>query len=110
MERRDVLRAMAVIAITPRWLLAQTAQNQNAAPPLPAPVPWTLGLNPRTPLPQTTVADAVLEAIPLYLSVTEMATLVRLSDVFMPKGKRPGALDAATPAFLDFLIGHSPEV
>ncbi len=101
---------MAVIAITPRWLLAQAAQNQNAAPALPAPVPWTLGLNPRTPLPQTTVADAVAETTPSYFSSTEMATLTRLSDVFMPKGEQPGALDAETPAFLDFLIGHSPAV
>jgi len=101
---------MAVIAITPRWLLAQAAQNQNAAPALPAPVPWTLGLNPRTPLPQTTVSDAVATTIPSYFSAVEMATLSHLSDVFMPKGERPGALDAETPAFLDFLIGHSPAV
>src|ERR1700753_1254783 len=110
MERRDVLRAMAVIAITPRWLLAQVTQNQNAAPPLPAPVPWTLGLNPRTPLPQTTVADAVAETTPSYFSAAEMATLTRLSRVFMPRGERPGAVDAETPVFLDFLIGHSPAV
>lgn len=110
MERRDVLRAMAVMAITPRWLLAQTGQNQNAAPALPAPVPWTLGLNPRTPLPQTTVADAVAETTPSYFSAAEMAALTRLCDLFMPKGQRPGALDAETPVFLDFLIGHSPVV
>ena len=28
----------------------------------------------------------------------------------MPRGEHPGALDAETPAFLDFLIGHSPAV
>ena len=68
MERRDVLRAMAVLAITPRWLLAQAGQNSTAAPVLPAPVPWTLGLNPRTPLPNTTVADAMAETVPSYFS------------------------------------------
>jgi hypothetical protein len=110
MERREVLRAMAVLAITPRWLLAQAGQNQGAAPALPAPVPWTLGLNPRTPLPNTTVADAIAETVPSYFSAAEMATLIRLSDVFMPRGEHPGALDAETPGFLDFLIGHSPAV
>ncbi len=110
MERREMLRAMAVLAVTPRWLLAQAGQNQNAAPALPAPVPWTLGLNSRTPLPQTTVADAIAETVPSYFSAAEMASLIRLCDAFVPKGEHPGALDAETPAFLDFLIGHSPAV
>ena len=108
MERREFLRAMAVLAITPRWLLAQ--QN-NAAPALPAPVPWTLGLNPRTPLPQTMVADTAGEMVPTFFSAAQIATLRRLSDVMLPRTQRhPGALDAKTPEFLDFLIGHSPAV
>jgi hypothetical protein len=108
MERREFLRAMAVLAITPRWLLAQ--QN-NAAPALPAPVPWTLGLNPRTPLPQTMVADTAGEMVPTFFSAAQIATLRRLSDVMVPRTQRhPGALDAKTPEFLDFLIGHSPAV
>lgn len=111
MERREMLRAMAVFAVTPKWLLMQAGQNQNAAPVLPAPVPWTLGLNPRTPVPDTTVADAAAETVPTYFSPTEMATLARFADVLVPKTtKHPGALDAETPAFLDFLIGHSPAV
>lgn len=109
MERREFLRTMAVLAITPRWLIAQ--QNNAAAPALPAPVPWTLGLNPRTPLPETMVADAAGEMVPSFFSATQMATLRHLSDVMLPKTeKHPGALDAKTPEFLDFLIGHSPAV
>lgn len=109
MERREFLRAMAVLAITPRWLVAQ--QGTNAAPALPAPAPWTLGLNPRTPVPQTMVADAASETIPSFFSPAQMATLRRLADVMLPKsGQHPGALDARTPEFLDFLIGHSPAV
>ena len=109
MERREFLRAMAVLAITPKWLLAQ--QNSNAAPALPAPVPWTLGLNPRTPLPHTTVADAAGETVASFFSATQMATLRRLSDIMMSRtSAHPGALDAKTPEFLDFLIGHSPAV
>jgi hypothetical protein len=39
-----------------------------------------------------------------------MATLTRLSDVLLPPlGGKPGALQAQTPIFLDFLIGSSPE-
>lgn len=109
MERREFMRAMAVLAITPKWLLAQ--QNTAAAPVLPAPVPWTLGLNPRTPLPETMVADAAGEMVPTFFSAAQMATLRRLSDVMLPRTeKHPGALDAKTPEFLDFLIGHSPAV
>ena len=109
MERREFLRAMAVLAATPKWLLAQ--QTSNAAPALPAPVPWTLGLNPRTPLPHTTGADAAGVTVASYFSATQMETLKRLADVMMPRTtNHPGALDARTPEFLDFLIGHSPAV
>lgn len=110
MERREFLRAIAVLAITPRWLIAQQPTDA-AAPALPAPVPWTLGLNPRTPVPQTAGADAMGETIPSFFSAAQMATLRRLADVMLPKtDKHPGALDASTPEFLDFLIGHSPAV
>ena len=109
MERREFLRAIAVLSITPRWLLAQ--QNTNAAPALPAPVPWTLGLNPLTPVPHTVVADAAGETVPAFFSAVQTASLRRMSDVMMPRAeRRPGALDAKTPEFLDFLIGHSPAV
>jgi hypothetical protein len=38
-----------------------------------------------------------------------MATLTRLSDVLLPPiNGKPGALEAETPQFLDFLIGSSP--
>ncbi|MDE3106061.1 MAG: gluconate 2-dehydrogenase subunit 3 family protein [Acidobacteriota bacterium] len=107
MERREVLRALAVLAITPRWLQAQ--QNTNAAPVLPAPVPWTQGLNPLTPLPHTVAEDAVAQTVPAYFSSTQRRTLSRLADALVPRtAQHPGALDAGTPEFLDFLIGHSP--
>lgn len=109
MERREFLRAMAVMAATPKWLLAQ--QSSSAAPALPAPVPWTLGLNPLTPVPKTAVGDATGATVPSFFSAAQMATLSRLADVMLPRtGKHPGALDAETPQFLDFLIGHSPAV
>lgn len=108
MQRRDFVRAMVVAGLAPRLLLAQ--QAANPAPPPPAPVPWTLGLNPKTPLPQTVVEDAIAEADLTFFSPAQMATLGRLSDLLVPplEGK-PGALAAETPAFLDFLIGSSPQ-
>jgi hypothetical protein len=109
MERREFLRAMAVLAATPKWLLAQ--ENSNAAPALPAPVPWTLGLNPRTPVPHTMAADAAGETIPSFFTPAQLDTLKRLADAMLPRtAKHPGALDAKSPEFLDFLIGHSPAV
>jgi hypothetical protein len=39
-----------------------------------------------------------------------MAALTRLSEVLLPAmNGRPGALEAETPQFLDFLVGSSPE-
>ena len=108
MQRRDFVRAMVAAGLAPRLLLGQ--QTANPAPPPPAPVPWTLGLNPKTPLPQTAVEDAVAEADLTFFSPAQMATLRRLSDLLVPAlGDKPGALAAETPAFLDFLIGSSPQ-
>jgi len=88
MLRRDFVRAVVSVSIAPRALLSQ--QTANPAPPPPAPVPWTLGLNPKTP--------------------QQMATLTRLSDVLLPPiGNKPGAIQAETPSFIDFLIESSPD-
>jgi hypothetical protein len=108
MLRRDFVRAVVSVSIAPRLLLSQ--QTANPAPPLPAPVPWTLGLNPATPLPHTEVVDGVAETERRFFAVGQMIALVRLSDVLMPTiGNKPGALQAGTPLFLDFLIGESAE-
>jgi hypothetical protein len=104
MLRRDFVRAVVSVSLAPKLLL-----SQQSAPPLPAPVPWTLGLNPKTPLPHTEVADGITEMEPRFFSAIQMASLIRLSDVLMPSiGDKPGALQAGTPLFLDFFIGSSP--
>lgn len=106
MQRRDFVRGMMVMGFAPRLLAQQVA---NPAPPPPAPVPWTLGLNSKTPLPQTELADAVAESDVTFFSAEQMSALRHLSDILIPPmGKTPGALQAETPAFLDFLIGESP--
>ncbi len=58
MLRRDFVRVAVALGLAPKWLLSQQA---TGAPPPPAPVPWTLGLNPTTPLPHTRVADGIAQ-------------------------------------------------
>jgi hypothetical protein len=73
-------------------------------------VPWTLGLNPRTPLPVVETADGIAVPETTFFSSAQMATLNRLCDLLLPPlGGKPGATEAGTPAFLDYLIGSSPE-
>ena len=107
MLRRDFVRAMVAAGFAPRFLLGQ---QSGTVPPPPAPVPWTLGLNAKTPLPAVQTADVVAEMDVHFFSATQKATLTRLSDLLVPAiGGKPGALDAEAPTFLDFLIGCSPD-
>jgi len=55
------------------------------------------------------VPDAVAQTNAYFFNEQQLATLRRLSEIFMPPLKgSPGAKDAGTPEFLDFLIGVSP--
>lgn len=108
MRRRDFVRAVLAVGAAPKLLLGQ--QAANPAPPPPAPVPWLLGLNSKTPMPHVEAAEEAAIAQLRFFSPQQMATLTRLSDVLMPPLEdKPGALQARTPMFLDFLIGSSPE-
>jgi hypothetical protein len=107
MLRRDFVRAAIAVGLAPELLWCQ--QAANPAPPPPAPVPWTLGLNPNTPLPHTDVAEGIAETEIHFFTALQMSTLERLCDVLLPPLRnKPGALQAETPRFLDFLIGSSP--
>lgn len=108
MRRRDFVRAALAVSAAPKLLLTQ--QASTPAPPPPAPVPWLLGLNGKTPMPHVEAAEEVAVAELRFFSPQQMATLTRLSDVLMPPiGNKPGAVQAQTPMFLDFLIGSSIE-
>jgi hypothetical protein len=108
MRRRDFVRAVIAVGAAPKLLLSQQAANPS--PPPPAPVPWLLGLNSKTPIPQVEAADQVAISELRFFKPEQMATLTRLSDLLMPPmGGKPGAVEAQTPMFLDFLIGSSPD-
>ena len=109
MLRRDFVRVAALFGLAPELLLGQ--QQTGGAPqlPPPAPVPWSLGLNARTPVTRTDGADTVTDGDPILFPAVQFATLTRLSGVLLPPYKdKPGAVEAETPLFLDFLIGNSP--
>lgn len=108
MRRRDFVRSLIAALFASRGLAGQEAAKPQL--PIAAPVPWTLGLNPKTPIPQTTVAEGIAEAKLSFFTAPQMETLRRLSDLLMPPiGGRPGAVEAGTPQFLDLLIGQSLE-
>lgn len=105
MRRRDFVRGLVAVGAASKVLLGQQA---DVPPPPPAPVPWLLGLNSKTPMPHVDAAEEVAIAELRFFSPEQMATLTRLSDVLMPPvGEKPGAVQAQAPVFLDFLIGNS---
>jgi hypothetical protein len=108
MLRRDFVRAVLAVGATPKLLLSQQAATPAAPPP--APVPWLLGLTPKTPIPKVEAAEQAALAELRFFSPQQMATLTRLSDILMPPvAGKPGAVQAQTPSFLDFLIGDSTD-
>jgi hypothetical protein len=68
------------------------------------------GLMEVKPLPMTAlVPDAVAQTNANFFTSQQLATLRKLSEILLPPLKGyPGATDAGTPEFLDFLIGVSP--
>lgn len=68
------------------------------------------GLREVKPLPITPlVPDAVAQTNASFFNHQQLATLRRLSEILLPPLKGyPGAKEAGTPEFLDFLIGVSP--
>ncbi len=128
MKRRDFVKAIVAASVAGRNLLAQQTSpvpsGQSAtqatpgvpppappqAPTAPGPVPWMRGLEEVKPLAiDSIVPDAVAQTNAHFFNEPQMATLRRLSELLLPPWKKyPGAIEAGTPEFLDFLIGISP--
>lgn len=100
---------------------ARTVFGQQSAPPVapsaqppvptaPGPLPWMRGLREVKPLQMTPlVPDAVAQTNAYFFNPQQVATLRRFSELLLPPLKGyPGAIEAGTPEFLDFLIGASP--
>jgi hypothetical protein len=123
MRRRDFVKGILAASATARALAAQQAApaaasaapaTQHAMPPAapvaPGPTPWMRGLLEVKPLEMNTlVPDAVAQTEAHFFNEQQTKTLRRLCEVLMPPlNGHPGALDAGTPEFLDFLVGVSP--
>lgn len=126
MERRQFVKGLMAASVSGKALLGQTAHPQTApatvtpgahpagvtaATPAPGPVPWMRGLLDVKPLPiGSAVPDAFASPSTKFFSDDQIATLRQLCEILLPPLKGfPGAVDAGTPEFLDFLISVSPE-
>jgi hypothetical protein len=121
MRRRDFVKAMVAASATAKTMLGQQSASPvapsvpPAVPPAaptaaPGPVPWMRGLMEVKPLPiGSTVPDAVAQTDASFFNEQQLATLRRLSEILLPPLRGyPGAKEAGTPEFIDFLVGVSP--
>ena len=100
MKRRRFIQTMAVapaLAIPAAPVLAKQPA-QSGRPPMP-----------EIPRLETSVSDAAAEYTPKFFTPPQFAALRKLSEIIMPSlNGNPGAIEAAAPEFLDFLISQSP--
>jgi hypothetical protein len=110
MKRRRFVTALVAAPAAAPALFAQ----QPAPPASPAVGPPAAARGRGAPAAQDTKLevvgpDNVAEPETRFFTATQFAALRKLSDLLMPALRgNPGALDAAAPEFLDFLIGVSP--
>jgi len=91
MRRRSFVKALAAAPAVPALL----AQQPSATDELP-----NLTMSP---------ADGSTDALPRFFTPSQFAALRKVSVTIMPPADGgPGALEAKTPEFLDFLIAESP--
>jgi hypothetical protein len=112
MKRRSFMTTLVAAPAAAPALFAQ--QAAPASPPAPPQQP--LGAPGRGPgsaaqdIKLDVVSpDNVAEPEARFFTAAQFAALRKLSDLLMPPMRgNPGALDAAAPEFLDFLVGVSP--
>ena len=116
MRRRDFVKAIVAASASAKTMLGQQAATPvapsvpPATPTAPGPVPWMRGLMEVKPLQIGSVLpDAVAQTNAYFFTEQQLATLRHLSEILLPPLKGyPGAKEAGTPEFIDFLIGVSP--
>jgi Gluconate 2-dehydrogenase subunit 3 len=116
MRRRDFVKAIVAASASAKTMLGQQSATPvapsvpPAAPTAPGPVPWMRGLMEVKPLSiASIVPDAVAQTNAYFFNEQQLATLRRLSELLLPSLEGyPGAKEAGTPEFIDFLIGASP--
>jgi hypothetical protein len=97
MKRRSLIQSLAGAPLA-------------AALPQPAPAQEPARGASETPKIATAAADAAATGVQRFFSADEFAALKRICELMAPaEGDIPGATEAGTAEFLDFLIGASPE-
>ena len=92
MKRRRFIKTMATASALPAALAAQGPADA-AAPAL-----------------ELSSFDEAADPLPSFFSSHQFVALTRLSALLVPPyNGMPGAIEAGAPAFLDFLVGESPE-
>lgn len=92
MKRRRFIKTIASASALPAALAAQSPA-ETAAPAL-----------------ELSSFDEAADPLPSFFSAHQFAALTRVSELLFPRyDGLPGAVEAGAPAFLDFLIGESPE-
>ena len=109
MKRRGFVKALAAAPAVPAVLAQQTTPPaQQTIPPAPAPQSPPAAVE--APKLELSIPDDVADMQPRFFTAAQYSALRKLSDLLMPRiGDTPGALDAAAPEFLDFLISESPK-
>jgi hypothetical protein len=114
MKRRSFMRTLVA---APAAAPALLAQQPAPVPPAVAPAPTGRGAGGRGAAGaaaqdiklDVVSPDNVAEPETRFFTAAQFNALHKLSDLLMPPMRgNPGALDAAAPEFLDFLIGVSP--
>jgi hypothetical protein len=111
MKRRSFMKTLAAAPAAPA-LLAQQPSPQAEPPTAAAPAAGGRGRGGAAAQDihlDVVSPDNVAEPETRFFTPAQFAALRKLSDLLMPPMRgNPGALDAAAPEFLDFLIGVSP--
>jgi len=121
MKRRDFVKALVAVPAAARAMLGGRVATAESAAAVSSPtaaagtvvVPSmskaVANFDYRTQMLAASVPDTVAATQGHFFNAQQMATLRRLGDLFQPAANGyPGATQAGTPEFLDFLIGASP--